>query len=291
MKQFSDYINTVQISPSERKKLSSLNIAQEHYIFFTHDYLQNYNLGLKTIQLHSPSSLKYSRTIEVTYNSNKYFFKISDIHIEIDFELLGVNEMNIFQEVFNQIRETLLYKKDFFVILCVNFSQVKKELLNIFYSFMNYDKIRFIFLTDKISFLSDSILNKTKIFRCENTVPNPSNDHIGSQNLLPLFDKNKNELIKIITKKYKRNDVIQHIRDNIYNILIRNCNIYEFTNELIGDLVKLQYINNDNYIVVMKEITHILERFNNNYRSIFHLEHLIVYLMNINNDTNYQLSI
>lgn len=290
MKQFSDYINNVQISPSERKKLLSLNIAQDHYIFFTHDSLQNYNLALKTVQLHSPSSLKYSRTIEVTYNSNKHFFKISDIHIEIDFELLGVNEMNIFQEAFNQIRETLLYKKDFFVILCVNFSQVKKELLNIFYSFMNYDKIRFIFLTDKISFLSDSILTKTKIYRCESGTSSADDENVKNVNL-PLYDKNKHELIKVITGKYKKDDIIQHIRDNLYNILIRNCNIYEFTNELIGDLVRIQYLRKDNFVVIMKEITHILERFNNNYRSIFHLEHLIVYLMNINNETNYQISI
>jgi hypothetical protein len=264
-----------------------LNIKQDHFIFFTYDMLHGYNLALRTLQLHSQSGLKYSRTIEVSYNNNQYFFKISDIHIEIDFELLGVNEMNIFQETFNHIRETLLYKKDFFIILCVNFNQIKKELLNIFYSFMGYNKLRFIFITDKISFINDSIISKAKIYRCEsNNITKYPNNDITKLDHFPLFEDNKKNLIKVITKEYKRDDVIHYIRDNLYNILIRNCNIYEMINEIIGDLVKINYLTSNNIMVVMKEVTHILEKFNNNYRSIFHLEHLIVYLMNINNDNN-----
>ena len=44
----------------------------------------------------SNTLLKYSRKTNIIYNNEEYFFNISDVHIEIDFELLGVNEYNIF---------------------------------------------------------------------------------------------------------------------------------------------------------------------------------------------------
>ena len=39
----------------------------------------------------SPSNSKYERKLDVTVNKKNYIFKISDIHYEIDMELLGCN--------------------------------------------------------------------------------------------------------------------------------------------------------------------------------------------------------
>ena len=47
--------------------------------------------ALNIIREHSPSKLKYKRKIELEVNSENYYFNISDIHFEIDFELLGTN--------------------------------------------------------------------------------------------------------------------------------------------------------------------------------------------------------
>ena len=44
----------------------------------------------------SKSELKYSRRVAITYKAEDILFNISDIHFEVDFEILGVNQYNIF---------------------------------------------------------------------------------------------------------------------------------------------------------------------------------------------------
>ena len=63
-----------------------------HFILYSHDHLFNYNHILNIIKKLSPSELKYNRKTILNFNSNELSFQTSDIHIEIDFELLGVNE-------------------------------------------------------------------------------------------------------------------------------------------------------------------------------------------------------
>ena len=54
--------------------------------------------------------------------------------------------------------------------MCLNFENIKKELLKIFYSFMNETCIKFIFISNQISFLEENILNNIIIKRIDNKI-------------------------------------------------------------------------------------------------------------------------
>ena len=69
------------------KKINKL----KNLIFYGPSGIGKYTQMLKAIKKYSPSELKYEKKISVTYNKQQYFFKISDIHCEVDMSLLGCN--------------------------------------------------------------------------------------------------------------------------------------------------------------------------------------------------------
>ena len=90
MKKFTNYI--------EPNKNEILELNNKHLFICGKNSIDNYKYALNYLKNKSASELKYSRKFNITYNSNEYYFNISDVHIEIDFELLGVNEYNLFFE-------------------------------------------------------------------------------------------------------------------------------------------------------------------------------------------------
>ena len=54
-----------------------------------------------------PSKLKYERKITIRTNKKySYTFKISDIHFEIDMDLLGCNARVLWNEIYKQISQS-----------------------------------------------------------------------------------------------------------------------------------------------------------------------------------------
>ena len=78
-----------------------------------------------------------------------------------------------------------------------------------------------------------------------------------------------------------KNNIFQ-LRENIYKIFILNLNIHEAMCALIERLVNIEYINVENINNIMKKYVTTIEKYNNNYRSIFHIEYFIISLININ---------
>ena len=104
-----------------------------------------YSQSLYLLKRYSPTSLKYEKKIYVkTSKDNVSIFKISDIHFEIDFQLLGCNSKqlwHLFYEHILDIISTKINKSG--VILCKNFHFISNELLEIFYSYMQNINIIF----------------------------------------------------------------------------------------------------------------------------------------------------
>ena len=120
--------------------------------------------ALNIIRHHSPSQLKYKRKIELEINGENYYFNISDIHFEIDFELLGTNETTIWNEFINHVLCIIETKPNInHIILCKNIHTMKDELLQIFYTFIRNKNISFIFTTQHVSFLPSTLKKKCKI--------------------------------------------------------------------------------------------------------------------------------
>ncbi len=271
MKKYCDYIDNTC------SKNILIHDYDNHYIYYSNNNYKNYCDCMQNLKDISVSKLKYSRKINIIYSNQEYFFNISDIHIEIDFELLGVNETNIFFELFNHIKENMILNKEILYIVCLHFNNIKKELLDIFYNFMNDSNIKFIFLTNNLSFMNDKILKNCYIKKCKST---------EDSNYNKTYKNAVNDIYKSIILYHKNKNInIFQLREKLYQLLIMNYNIYDSFYYLIALLIKQKYINNNNISDVLKKYIHIIEKYNNNYRTIYHLEHFIIYLININNTT------
>lgn len=126
-----------------------------------------YSQVLYFLKKYSPSKLKYDKKITCQTDKVNYIYHISDIHHEIDMSLLGCNSKTLWHEIFLQIVDIVSMKTEKTgIILCKNFHMIHNELLEIFYSYIQHYnhytspvQIRFILLTEHISFLPKNILN------------------------------------------------------------------------------------------------------------------------------------
>ena len=114
----------------------------KNLLFYGPPGVGKYTQMLKSIKKYSPSELKYDKKISVTFNKQPYFFKISDIHYEIDMSLLGCNSKLIWHEIFQQLVDIISAKTDKVgIIVCKNFHEINSELLDNFYSYMQQNNI------------------------------------------------------------------------------------------------------------------------------------------------------
>ena len=137
----------------------------KNIIFYGPSGTGKYTQMLKSIKKYSFTDLKYERKISVTYNKTQYFFKVSDIHYEIDMSLLGCNSKLLWHEIYQQIIDIVSAKSDKYgIIVCKYFHDIHSELLENFYSYMQQNTsicvdIKFILLTEQLSFIPDNIIN------------------------------------------------------------------------------------------------------------------------------------
>jgi hypothetical protein len=126
-----------------------------------------YSQLLYLLERYSPSHLKYDKKIRIQTEKQSYIYRISDIHYEIDMSLLGCHSKALWHEVFFQIVDIVSVKPDKVgIIVCKNFHMIHGELLDVFYSYMQHSNtldhsvhIRFVLLTEHISFIPNNILN------------------------------------------------------------------------------------------------------------------------------------
>jgi replication-associated recombination protein RarA len=277
-----------------------------------------YTQALKIIEKYSSSNLKYERKIDVELQKKQsYIVKLSDIHYEIDFELLGCNARLLWNEVFNQIIDILnSKKKKEGIILCKNFDKIHTELLEIFYSYMqkinNYLIIRYVIITENISFIPGNIIDicsvlsnkrlkmkdykkiinkklinvkeekeKKKIIRRLEKINNIKNIKINQSNFEEQYDVITDKLVELILNIKKEKIEFIKIREELYNLLIYQLNIEECIWNIMKKIIKNIEISNKEMLELQIEINKFLKYYNNNYRPIFHLEKIILYLCNI----------
>jgi len=145
----------------------------ENYILYGPSGVGKYSQMINILRHHSPSHLKYENKLISHIEKQSYYINISDIHYEIDMSLLGCYSKIKWNDLFNQIVEIVFTKqgeKRGFIV-CKNFHEIHNELLDIFYNYMNTTfsfthkqiEIKFIILTEHLSFIPTNILNICKI--------------------------------------------------------------------------------------------------------------------------------
>ena len=219
--------------------------------------------ALNMIREHSPSKLKYKRKIELEVNGENYYFNISDVHFEIDFELLGTNETSIWNEFINHVFCIIETKTNSnHIILCKNIHTMKDELLQIFYTFIRNKNITFIFTTQHVSFLPSTLKNKCQIIHLKKENVDYSTQYITYCD----------EIIEFV--KEKKDDLFL-LRELLYNLLTYNCNMHTCFYYIYSSLLRSGHITTDN----LDELIEIIKKYNTNYRPIYHLESFVICML------------
>ncbi len=268
---FEDYVQ------SDRKQLFYLPFGindMTNVIFYGPSGSGKYTQMLKSIQHLSPSKLKYEKRVNVTFNKEIYLFKISDIHYEVDMALLGCNSKLLWHEVYQQIMDVVSSKTDKHgIIVCKNFHEIHSELLDNFYSYMQHNpllhvNVKFIILTNQISFIPDNILNSCIV------VPSYTNNTIINDGIVLNHKIICDKAIHIMSDPDKLDFV--KLRDVLYDILIYNLDVHESIFYIINELNCRGKIKDMS--TTMKQVYSFFQFYNNNYRPIYHLEKLALQL-------------
>uniref|UniRef100_A0A6C0KPU2 Uncharacterized protein n=1 Tax=viral metagenome TaxID=1070528 RepID=A0A6C0KPU2_9ZZZZ len=309
---FEEYIqsvNKINIQPKLEKIVSKFpdSISKlGNLIFYGPSGVGKYSQMLVAIKRYSPSDLKYEKKLTIVYDKKQYLFKISDIHYEIDMSLLGCNSKLLWHDIYQQIIDILSAKTEKTgIIVCKDFHNIHSELLENFYSYMQENNsssinIKFILLTEEVSFIPDSILNcseiipisrpsKNSYIKCLNKkLPNDLN--LENITNIKYLQVNVPELMfqyKIICDKILK-DMIEikelkflKFRDLLYDIFIYNLDITDCIWYILTNLIKLNKIKRKDFSSVLLKTYSFLKYYNNNYRPIYHLESYLFYLVNI----------
>ena len=309
---FEEYINEnnrINLHPKLEKiyeRFPATLSALKNVIFYGPNGTGKYTQMLKSIQKYSTTELKYERKISVTYNKQQYFFKISDIHYEVDMSLLGCNSKLLWHEIYQQIIDIISAKTEKSgIIVCKFFHDIHSELLENFYSYMQQNNninvnLKFIIITEEISFIPNNILNCCEIINISRPAKNayikcvkslktklPAKfkpESITNIKVLNFYNEDLMLQYKIICNKIISNLVniteLQFLkfRDILYDVFIYNLDISDCIWYILSSLVEQKKISTSNLPHILIKTYCFFQYYNNNYRPIYHVEN---YLLNI----------
>jgi hypothetical protein len=280
-------------------KLSCL----KNIIFYGPSGIGKYSQMLKAIKKYSPSELKYEKKIGILFNKQTFFFKISDIHYEIDMSQLGCNSKLLWHDIYTQLIDIISSKYDKSgIIVCKGFHNIHNELLEHFYSYMqktnNCIDIKFILITEEISFIPDNILNccqiisvsrpsKSTYSKCIKILPanivlediiNIKNIHTS---IIELTNPHKIICDKIINEIINNDIIFLKFRDMLYDIFIYHLDITDCIWYILSELINKKKITKTNLSNILIKTYRFFKYYNNNYRPIYHLENYLFYLITI----------
>tara|TARA_B100001063_G_C16777864_1_gene567316 strand:- start:2591 stop:3547 length:957 start_codon:yes stop_codon:yes gene_type:complete len=274
---------------------------QCNLIYYGSSGVGKYTQALNFIKEFSPSNLRFERKLNFTYNKRQYKFKVSDVHFEIDMQLLGCNAKVLFNEIYYHILDILSTRaENGGIILCKNFNFIHPELLEIFYSYMEslqhkHLNVLFILLTEHVSFIPNNILDKCLIIpvkKCAKSnyirfhssqaikkFDSISNIKNIQSNITNIDNINKSLSLKIVDDiiNYKNIDFMI-LREKLYNIFTYNLDLYECIYIIVNTLIEKNYIIKKKTEHLFIKMHKFLKLYNNNYRPIYHLESFVCYL-------------
>ena len=344
---FEEYINAVKRFDMHPEMAELVNIFPQklsqfgNLIVYGPSGVGKYSQILRLLKKYSPSHLKYDKQMTMQNEKQQYIYRISDIHYEIDMALLGCNSKIVWHEVFTQIVDIVSMKSEKNgIILCKNFHMIHNELLEIFYSYMQqYNhpqlniQIKFILMTEHISFLPNSVINNCRIIsvkrpasdkydnlllcnnpvntldgilpsdilnikevhsfslvRTDNTTntttannqtnTTTANNQTNTTTSLPkeLFNIVCDSIIQIM--QHPKKIVITEFRDTIYDILVYNLDVADCVWYILTYFINVNRLSYKDTSDILDKTFTFFKYYNNNYRPIYHLENIFVFILN-----------
>ena len=262
MSKFVNIIGNSYVSP---KIIDTIPKKFDCLMFYGPNDSNKYEHALSFISKMSPSSLSYEKKMIVSYNNDDYLFKISDVHVEINFAFLGCISKSLWVNIYNQI--LVLARNKSFIILCKNFCSINNDLLDNFYTYMNEKKhsnIRYIFLVDNISCITNTILRRCMIVPFKKTPKSRVQKKSISHNY-----------VEKMVNHIEQHKSIKDIRNILYDLLVYQIDVHSFLYDLLELVSIKKKMSRKKLSTLMDEFNKVLKLFNNNYRSIYHLENFI----------------
>ena len=309
---FEEYINETDHSNLHSKLTKTYSRFPKtlnklgNLIFYGPSGVGKYSQVLYAIKKYSPSELKYEKKLSLLFNKQTFLFKISDIHYEIDMSLLGCNSKLLWHDIYQQIVDIISAKTDKSgIIVCKEFHNIHSELLENFYSYMQENNssainIKFILLTEEISFIPDSILNCCEIVNIARPTKAgytkcikekmPTDMKVENITNIKTLHINVNELMypykiisdKILFEMVNVNELkFSKFRDLLYDIFIYNLDITDCIWYMITTLIQQKRILKKDLSNLLLKTYIFLKYYNNNYRPIYHLESYLFYLTSV----------
>jgi hypothetical protein len=291
---FEDHLkNMDKVDLHKYNKITDIN----NLIIYGPKGIGKYSQALKIIQNYSDSNLKYERKFFFQHNKEEYSLPLSDVHTEVDFAMLGCISKSLWHEIYKNYVDIILSKPNKSgIILCKNFDEIHIELYEIFSSYIDlfnepYD-IKFIIITENISFINNNILNKCDILNLSKSSKslyqtcikeNNKNKNILHNTFLHNYDvdchiKICNKIICYVLDIQKFD--INEFRELLYELLIYNLKI----SSCIWYIIKVIFYEHKQYNVhltdVLQKSIMFFHYYNNNYRPIYHLENFFMYIIN-----------
>ena len=266
--------NIVSSSMTSDKKISNLfNYISDTYndipniLIYGPNEDENYNTFMRCMDNFSQPNIIKRLRINMLSGSD-ISIKKGNLHFEIDMGMIG--NMKIWMELYDHIRDIIIAKKmSKSVLLLKNFHMISIDILEPFYSMVEDScdiKISFIILTRDITFINETIRKRFIMIR-----PKTTNGVVIHNSHKIICDNIVRFIVKLDNITY------QDIRSNVYQILTHNLNQIDCVTYILDELIRGKHISITRNF--MDKITEHINGINKNYRSIYHLEGLFVYLI------------
>lgn len=262
------FVESCNVNFLNNKILDIIPNDEKNIMFYGCYDAELYAHAVNHIKTKSPSSLSYDKKIIVTFNNDDYIYRISDVHIEINFEFLGCIAKNLWAAIFSHIEELAASKH--FTVLCRNFCSVNNELIDNFYTYMNQSNISFVFLVHNISCLPKELVDACHLIPLKRV----ANSKLKKERITHTYVE---KVFELITNTFN----VKIARNMLYDILIYQIDVYDLFYQLLKKINSELNPSDEKKIKLLIEVNIILKLFNNNYRSIYHLENMILSMITI----------
>jgi hypothetical protein len=209
----------------------------------------------------------YVRVHKAKQGQNKY---------EVDMSLLGCNARVLWHEIYTTIIEADIPAKNG-VIVCKEFQEIHAELHDIFYSYMQENKIAFHIYTSSVSFIKDSIREACKYtsLSLPTTTTENTNHVVICQRIVAAMDS----IFKAKKKATTAETPYLVLREALYDVLVYHVDV----GRVVWYLVRHCLENTGHHKQILHETMMFFKYYNNYFRPIHHLERLCFRLWSLDN--------
>ena len=275
MDKFDDYLQGANLHPEIKVKCPPLPDF-ENVILYGPAGVGKYTQMLRLVKPYSAHGLKYEKRVYLS-DDPPFSFKLSDVHYEVDMEMLGCTPKVLWNDVYNHIKDIIQSKfpDKHGIIVCKNFQGIDAELLEIFYSYMQ-SSIKFILLTDAISFIPSNVITRCRVVPVMRPTDDtfqsclgyiPTGDNIKAAPSLP--DHRAIVCDKILAA-IQVDTPISVLREDLYTILVFDLGVEACMWYMMSKTLQMSPV--ERHAELLEGVVHILHCFATNYRPIYHLE-------------------